>query len=363
MFLACKPPYAQNKIIGVKIYNHEGNFQTLINEWKSIGINTAFVSKDLLANKDFRSKTEKNEINTFVILPIFFDEHLDEHPEFYAIKSDGKKAIDEWVKFACPSNQEYRKNKINSIIKIVEEDSPDGISIDFIRHFVFWEKVYSDTQVSELPNTCFCNSCINVFCEKNNINIPKTFIGTHDISSWILGNHSSKWRAWKCDLITKMIEEIVKEVKKVKPDVLVNVHIVPWKTSDFNNGIRNIAGQDLKTISLLTDYLSPMTYSHMVKQNAHWVHDLVENIFDQTNGNILPSIQVKEAYLDDTISSREFEDNLKSAITSPSSGVVFWSWEHLEQDPWKKDIIKRIIDWHYSYFKVFTGFRMATLYV
>lgn len=344
LFLTCKPTDAQNKIIGVKIYNHEGDFQTLIHEWKSIGINTAFVSKDLLANKNFRSKTEKNEINTFVILPIFFDEHLDEHPEFYAIKSDGEKAIDEWVKFACPSNQEYRQDKINSIVELVEKDSPDGISIDFIRHFVFWEKVFPDTPASELPNTCFCNSCIDGFCEQNKISIPKTLVRTQEISSWILGNHSSIWTAWKSELITTMIEEIVIEAKRVKPDVLVNVHIVPWKTSDFDNGIRNIAGQDLKTISLLTDYLSPMTYSHMVKQNAHWVHDVVADFNYQTSSKVLPSIQVKEAYLDDTISSKEFEDNLKSALMPPSSGVVFWSWEHIEKDPWKKDIIKRIID-------------------
>lgn len=343
LFLTCKPPIAQEKIIGVKIYNHKGDFTTLIEEWKSIGINTAFVSKELLTNNDFRSKAANNEINTFVILPIFFDEHLEDRPQFYAINSDGEKAIDEWVKFACPSNQEYRQHKINSIVMLVDQYNPNGISIDFIRHFVFWEKVYPESPAQKLPNTCFCNSCVYQFCEQNEIALPDSLTETSEKSAWILDAFSTQWINWKCEMITSLIEEIVIETKKVKPDVLVNVHIVPWKRDDFNGGRKRIAGQDLKAISPLTDYLSPMTYSHMVKRNATWVHEVVLDINSQSNSLILPSIQVKEAYLIDSISSQEFEDNLNSSLLPPSSGVVFWSWEHLEQDTWKKEIIRNAV--------------------
>lgn len=337
---SCKPPSLDNKIVGVKIYNHEGDFGLLIEEWNSIGINTAFVSKELLANNEFRNSARNERIKTFVVLPIFFDEKLDEHSEFHAINSDGKIASDEWVKFACPSNPEYRNIKINSIVKLVEELDPDGISIDFIRHFVFWEKVYPDTPATELPNTCFCDLCIKHFCQLNDISYPDFLTETSDKASMIMNGFSTQWTDWKCRLITTMIDQIVTEVKKVKPDIIVNTHIVPWKNSDFEEGIQRIAGQDLKAISPLTNYLSPMTYAHMVKQNASWVHEVVVDFHAQTGTSILPSIQVKEAYLSDSISSQEFEENLKSALLAPSSGVIFWSWEHLQQDPWKKEIIK-----------------------
>lgn len=340
VFFHRKAPHSHDQIIGVKIYDHSGDFGHLITEWNSIGINTAFVSKELLANKEFRKQTEKARIKTFVILPVFFDENLDDHPNNYAIKSNGEKAIEEWVKFACPSNVQYRKEKINAIVNLVESYNPDGISIDFIRHFVFWEKVYPDALASALPNTCFCNSCIHQFCSRNKINKPDSLSETSDISSWILDVFPDQWTSWKCQLITTMIYEIVSKVKKVKPEVLVNVHVVPWEKDAFKHGIQRIAGQDLKAMSPLTDYLSPMTYSHMVKQNAGWVHEVVTDFEAQTIAKVLPSIQVKEAYLSDTIGSRIFEDNLRSALLPPSSGVIFWSWEHLEKDPWKKDIIK-----------------------
>ena len=331
-------------IIGVKIYDYKGDLKDLIREWKSIGINTAFVSKELLSNPDYQIEAQNAGIKNFVILPIFFDEHLDDHPEFYAIKFDGDKAIDEWVKFACPSNQEYRSKKINSILELVEAHNPDGISIDFIRHFVYWEKVYPDTPASELPNTCFCDLCINHFCQTNELSFPDFLSGTSEIAEWIQNSYSTQWINWKCQLITTMIDDIVNEVKKIKPDVLVNIHIVPWKNDAFDGALKRVAGQDIEAIAHLINYLSPMTYAHMVKQKAPWVHEVVLDFHNQSKAKVLPSIQVKEAYLLDSISSQEFEENLKSALSPPSSGVIFWSWEHLERDPWKKEIIKKVLN-------------------
>lgn len=60
-------------IIGVKIYNYEGNLLKLFEEWRSLGINTALVSDSLLSNKEFRDLARTFDITTFVILPIFFN--------------------------------------------------------------------------------------------------------------------------------------------------------------------------------------------------------------------------------------------------------------------------------------------------
>ena len=344
---SCTNPHSkeQEKIIGVKIYNHPGSFDQLTEEWKSIGINTVFVSKKLLADKDFRQEVNKNEITTFVILPIFFDEEaLNGNPELFAIKSNGEQAIEEWVKFVCPSNESFRKDKIASIVELVRELNPDGLSIDFIRHFVYWETAFPNTPIDSLPNACFDPGCISKFQEYSGVKLPDSLVATIEKSSWILHSMQDEWTEWKCMLITSMVEEIVQKAKEVKSDILINAHIIPWRQGDYNNAIKSIAGQDVKSISKYTNYISPMTYSHMVKQNAGWVHDVVVDLFQQTRESVLPSIQVKESYLSDTLSSTEFLENLKSALEAPSHGVIFWSWEHIEKDPWKKDIIKRIVE-------------------
>ena len=336
---SCKS--GNKSIIGVKIYENNVPADKLISMWNNLGINTAFTSVDLLSDVDFRKATKDNNITTFVILPIFFDaEILDQSPELYAITAKGEKAEEDWVKFVCPSQKKYRNKKILEIKNIVEKYDPDGISLDFIRHFVFWEMVYPNRSYESLPNTCFCELCMKNFQKDNSVSIPEYLDNTEEIANWIFKNHSETWITWKCELITSMINEITSEAKKIKPDILVNVHIVPWLESDFNNAIKKVAGQDISAIASHTNYLSPMTYSHMVKQNPSWIHEIVKGMNNKANNKILPSIQVSKAYLNTPINKDEFESALTESLKPPSKGVVFWSWERLVKDSGKMAIVK-----------------------
>ena len=119
------------------------------------------------------------------------------------------------------------------------------------------------------------------------------------------------------------------EAKKVNPGIKVNLHIVPWRQDDFDNAIRRIAGQNLSALAEYADIISPMTYSHMLKREPDWINSVVGEIAPQINCKVIPSIQVNEAYLTQTLSAEEFEQTLIEALKPPSSGVFFWSWEQL----------------------------------
>jgi hypothetical protein len=261
----------------------------------------------------------------------------------YAITEKGEIAKDEWVEFICPTRGEYRKQRIADIKQIVQEFDPDGISIDFIRHFVFWEKVYPDRTLNSIPNTCFDSHCLNVFEEETDIVIPRELTRAQQKADWIKTNVHQEWVEWKCSVITQMVQEIIDAAKAIKPDIATNVHAVPWRASDFGGAARIVAGQDLASISLHTDFISPMCYSHMVKRPAPWISSVVNEMHSRTQSKIVPSIQVKEAYLTDILSADEFEDTLIEALKAPSKGVVFWSWDALDKDPEKKDVIKNLI--------------------
>jgi len=94
------------KIIGVKIYEHGGNFDQLFSQWHSLKINTVFVSASLDSNIEFRTLAKANSIKRFIILPVFYNpEELKKKPDLYAITNKDEKAIDEWVHFVCPTRE------------------------------------------------------------------------------------------------------------------------------------------------------------------------------------------------------------------------------------------------------------------
>jgi hypothetical protein len=331
-------------IIGVKIYDYAGSIPELFEEWRSLGINTAFVSASLISNQEFRSSAKKNNIATFIIIPTFYNpEELEKRPDLFAVTNAGKKASEEWVSFICPSREDYRSQRIEYVKNLVREFKPEGISLDFIRYFVYWEKVYPDRTLSSLPNTCFDSHCLEEFQKAMKIRIPLEISDTSEKAKWIIENHLSEWTEWKCQVITSMVKTLSEESRKIEPDIKINVHTVPWRADDFEGAIKIIAGQDLAKIASYTDYLSPMCYHHMVTRDTPWIQSVVEDVYSLTQSHIIPSIQVKEAYIDKTLTPSVFRDSLVEALKPPSKGVVFWSWENLEKSPAKKELIKTVL--------------------
>jgi len=331
-------------LIGAKIYEHQGPYKLLFQQWNQMGINTGFCSEQLISDPEFMKEAREHQISTFVIFPVFQNpEAIAETPHLAAINRNGEAAAEEWVEFVCPSREDYRIQVIAHARRLVRDHQPDGISIDFIRHFVYWEKVYPDRDPAMLPVSCFDSVCLNHFQTESGISLPVELNSVAEKADWILENHNEAWTDWRCRLITTMVEDIAEAAREEKPDILVNIHLVPWAEEDFNGAIRKVAGQDLRALSALSDYLSPMTYAHMVKQSPAWVHGIVESIYQETGATVLPSIQVGKAYLETDYDLEEFRQTMEAALEAPSAGVVIWSWDHLMAEPEKAKLFKDIV--------------------
>ncbi len=349
LFTACSPwggkQMESGKILGVKIYNYDKPLAPLFREWSSLGINTVFADPTLYAIDEFRELAKQHDIRVFLILPVFYDAiELHKDPQLYAITEEGKLAMEDWVEFVCPSRKSFRKKKIDFIRRLVENYHPDGLSIDFIRNFVYWEKVYPDQSLQDFHNTCYDDSCMTDFQKVTGIDIPDSIIIPHDYASWINKNAFDQWVNWKCSVITGMVRDIVEAAREIDPDILINVHVVPWREKDYGGAVRIVAGQDIKQLNEYTDFISPMTYEHMVKRTPEWIHSVVKDFYRQTDGEIIPSIQVNKSYLDKPLSVNEFRKSIKAALKAPSRGVIFWSWDQLDDQPQKKTVVKTAFD-------------------
>ncbi len=330
----------QNLLIGVKIYAHEGALPELFGEWHSLGINAVFVSPALAAQGQFRALARERGISVFLILPIFFNpEELKGDAGLYALTNRGVKAKDDWVEFVCPTRSAYRSRRVEWIKTLVRELNPDGISLDFIRYFVFWEMVYPDRTLNSIADSCFDESCLNLFQKDTGIILPKGLAGLEAKAKWIQAQHRREWTDWKCGVITSMVRSIADEARAIKPKLMINLHSVPWRSGDFGGAIKAIAGQDLGALAALTDMISPMCYWHMLKRKPPWIREVVEDIHSQTKSRVVPSIQVGQAYISETLSTEEFKEALEEALSPPSGGVIFWNWDALAQEPEKKAVV------------------------
>ena len=328
------------KIIGIKLYEYHEDFGTLVAKWKDMCINTAFISKELAANREFRQLLKGNKIGTYIIFPVFHNpEFLQQDITYYAITDKGEVSKDDWVEFVCPSRLSYRKTKISEASELVRELEPDGLSIDFIRQFVFWEMIYPDRPAESIDIACFCDSCMVSFCESVNIALPDTCLSVRQKAEYILTFHSTGWDAFRCDLIASMVKELTDTVRNIIPGIRINIHAVPWRDEDFNGSNIRVAGQDLGKIAPYADYLSPMCYSQMLKRDAAWIESVVREMDRKAPGMILPSIQVYPYYIDDPFTADDFRKCYSAALKSPSRGVVFFSWPLFRKDSARMEII------------------------
>lgn len=329
------------RIIGIKIYEYDKDFNLLVDKWKEMGINTAFVSKELATNTLFRQILKQNNIQVYIIFPVFYNPALLQHDSsLYAITDKGSIAKDNWVEFVCPSRITYRTLKIDEAADLVKKLNPDGLSIDFIRQFVFWEMIYPERTAESIDMACFCDSCVGRFCKLKVITLSDTCVTAAQKAANILNHYSDNWNDFRCDLIASMVKEISYKVRSIKQDIKINVHVLPWRDGDFGGANIRVAAQDLKKIEPFTDYISPMCYSQMVRRDAGWIESVVTSMDKKAHGKILPSIQVYPYYIDDPFTTGDFKKCISAALKAPSQGVVFFSWPLFEKDSVRTKIKK-----------------------
>ena len=335
---AAAPP-----LIGVKIYDPVPDTAALFREWKRLGIDTAFVSTALAESGTFLPAARQAGFRTFVIVPVFFNpEYLAAHPDAWAITGRGEKGKREWVEFVCPSHEAYRKERARFALSLLETHRPDGLSLDFIRHFVFWEKVRPDGRVDPLDTTCFCPRCLARFEEEAGVEMPAPAKASpRAAAEWLFENRPEKWIRWRAGLITSWVVEVTREARRLAPGVKINLHLVPWTDSDYENGPIRVAGQDVQALAPQADFLSPMCYAHMLYREPAWVGRVTRELAARVSVPVLPSIEVKESYRQEPLTDAFFTAALGAALAPPSGGVVFWNWPYLSQERAKQELVTR----------------------
>ncbi|MCP4538628.1 MAG: hypothetical protein GY832_15955 [Chloroflexi bacterium] len=330
-------------MIGIKIYDKPNDLETVLHQWRDLSIDTAFIGPRLHQEKAFIERLRENGINVYTIFPVFYDKkRLADHPDEYALTCDGHKAIQEWLKFACPSSQRFMNHKLDELVDMIETVRPCGVSLDFIRFFAFWEKV-SPSNAHNLKQTCFDDRCLCRFESEMGIVIPREGRTVADQGNWILEKHKEEWVEWKCRLVENVVQQLTDKIREIDPGMSIGLHSVPWLPQEYDGAVKAITGQNLAYLSPYVDFFTPMCYSHMLKQDPQWINDIVVDQTTRGRKVVIPSVQVARAYLEEEFPVDRFEQALKMAVQKPSEGVVLWSWQALDQSEEKRAVVKRVL--------------------
>lgn len=331
----------------VKVYELSQSLDQTLQAWIRLGINAVFAPADLLKKQPgLRDELNRKGLALFLISPVFYNpEYLKQHPDRYAIKADGSPAKDDWVEFVCPTDKDHLEQRISELLSLVETLRPEVVSLDFIRYFAFWEMNKPQNPPWSSTETCFCSRCEEAFRkEALGIKKPGYSLSAQDFYKKITAHHVGAWEEWKIKKITRTAQTIITSIRNKYPETKFNIHLVPWRHSDFEGAVHRIIAQDAAALGKLADFISPMCYAPMVGQTPEWIHDFCLWLKSQTDTPILPSIQVAKAYEEEEPSLTDFEESVRQAWLSPSSGIVFWNWEKLSDNHEKQAFMKTFFD-------------------
>jgi hypothetical protein len=295
--------------------------------------------------REFRKLLGDAGIQFYITVPVFLDpDGLAKDPSLVGYGSLGnpsKSTEATWLQFVCPTRPDYRKQRIAWFVSLVRELHPDGLSLDFIRYFVYWEGVAPDRTGDSIEKFCFCDYCLRLMTTELGFRFPAEAVTRQAKAAWVLANHREEWTAWKCEKITSMVRDTAAAAKAVQPSLKISLHGVPWLERDYDNGLRVVAGQDLRKLGPYVDIFGPMCYFQMLRRPPEWVHDVVADFFRLTGKPPLPSVQASGSRRD-PVPLETVRKHFQAGFESPSLGVNVYQWNSLRNDPEKIAMLQEI---------------------
>jgi len=307
---------------------------------RALGVNVVIGDTDPAG----RAALKAQGIAFFLNVNVFHDsERLAADPSLRPVDAAGSDLpLDSWQKLVCPTHPDYRREKTAAIVARVQALQPEGVSLDYIRYPVYWERVAPDASAAGLREFCFCDRCRALFQSDTGVRIPATVVEPAAQAEWILRTSGAAWRDWKCGVIASMVHEIRDAVLAVRSGTLFHVHAVPWRRDDFGEAIRRVAGQDFRRLAADVDVFGPMAYHHIASQPVAWINGVVRDLVDLTGRPVWPCVQVREAYDKPRLDLAEAEAAIREGMRPPSGGVVIFWWNELRDDPERQALLRRL---------------------
>lgn len=266
-----------------------------------------------------RHELRRRSIKFIAVVQVFQDIYTYQaRPEIRPLNQSGKNNAMETLAMVCPAFMDYQTYKLDVIDEIMLIFQPNGISFKDCYYPVKWQDISSlqDVDASQLYG--FNAEALASFDRFSNITLPAFYHSDYELGQWILTYHEEEWINWKCEQITHFIEKASGIIHGYSPECSVYLETIPWYQHEHNDGLRRLAGVDLKTLSDYIDYALPMNNS---RQNFSEKRlDLLLTDYLSADLRILPQLEV---------SLFHHEEQFRSARVHYGENSIVNNWESM----------------------------------
>ena len=305
-----------------------------------LGINSVFVHSGSISTEMMeRAKAEGIKVYA-EFATLNGKNYVEEHSEAWAINEKGEQVeAASWFMGVCPTEAGFREYRFNQLRKLLNDYDVAGVWMDYVH----WHAQFEEPEPI-LPETCFCDNCLSTFSKNKNIDFPEG--STAEKAQWILKNHDTEWRDWRCSVIYDWAVQIRNILNEQKPGILLGLYHCPWNDEEFDGARRRILGLDYDLLRNVFDVFSPMVYHARMGREPAWVEENIGwfcNRLEIKNGSFPKVWPIVQAYNNPyTISSNEFETVLKGGLADKSSGVMMFTTNAIADDKGKTEVMEKL---------------------
>jgi hypothetical protein len=304
---------------------------------KDWGADTPCLNPDFLEDERMIRALDRQGLRSWLNIPVFCDpKYLERRPDAYAVTNLGRRAAQDWLHFVCPSRDDYLDGVIDRLRRYLARLSPAVVSLDFIRDFVFWERIALDGPSAGIEDGCYCPVCLSRFEDACG-----ELVDRKDAPAHIHRHLLQSWADWKCRRILEAAERLFGEIRGLTRDVALAIQTIPWREAELDGSIRSRAGQDVPALARHADIVAPMAFTQMLGQTALWKEHLLTHVRGSTKKPVCFYVQAEALYRAGTITVEQFDAELTHAGNGDHAAIMVLQYEQLATRPEKAAVLQK----------------------
>jgi hypothetical protein len=268
--------------------------------------------------------------------------YLKERPDAAPIGPDGKVSPPPhgWQGI-CPTHDGYRRYRMDAFSRLLQDFAIDGVWLDYHHSHASWERADP-----EMPDTCFCERCLQRFQDSTRIRLPDSPIAAR---AALLSSHRDAWIRWRLDLFTDWVREFRAIIDDTRPSALLGTFHNAWSDEDHGGARLEKLAIDLKAQAAYVDVFSPMVYharfghaaepAWIARQVAWLGRHLGVTGKPGERHRIWPIVQISD--WGESVPAEQVAAVLELGARPPATGVMVFAWGGLRKQPEKIDAIGR----------------------